>query len=110
MAMLKGMPRHRSAPIAAILAFSAVVALSCPRGDAPPGASIEPSELAARISSAEAPIILDVRSPEEFSSGHIPGAVNIPLDELAERLVALGLPSTDEVVVHCERGHRAQAA
>jgi len=62
------------------------------------------------MASGEAPVILDVRSPEEFASGHIPGAVNIPLNELSERLVALGLSPTDEVVVHCERGGRAEAA
>jgi rhodanese-related sulfurtransferase len=104
------MPRlHRSAPIVGTLAFLAV-AWSCVRGDATSRASIEPSELAARISSDEAPFVLDVRSPDEFASGHIPGAVNVPVHELAERLLGLGLSPSDEIVVHCERGGRAEAA
>ena len=86
------------------------VAASCGRKDVAPSASIEPSELAARISSKEAPFILDVRSPDEFASGHIPGAVNVPINELSERLPALGLSPKDEIVVHCERGGRAEVA
>jgi rhodanese-related sulfurtransferase len=87
------------------------VAASCGRKDvAHPSASIEPSELAAQIASKRAPFILDVRSPGEFASGHIPGAVNVPVHELSERLVALALSRTDEIVVHCERGGRAEVA
>jgi rhodanese-related sulfurtransferase len=86
------------------------VAAACGRNVVAPSASIEPSELAARISSKEAPFILDVRSPDEFASGHIPGAVNVPVHELSERLVALGLSPKDEIVVHCERGGRAELA
>jgi rhodanese-related sulfurtransferase len=86
------------------------VAAACARGDATPGVSIEPPELAARIASAEPPVILDVRSPEEFASGHIPGAVNIPYDQLSERLAASGLSPTAEIVVHCQSGRRAEIA
>ena len=102
------MPRRRLAHSIGILAVLAA-ASACARANAE-GASVEPSELAARIASAEAPAILDVRSPEEFASGHIPGAVNIPYDQLSERLAASGLSATDEVVVYCERGRRAEVA
>ena len=107
--MLAWALKPHSARLAGALALLAVVS-SCMRGDATPGASIEPSELAARIASAESPVILDVRSPEEFSSGHIPGAVNIPYDQLSERLAASGLSPTAEIVVHCESGRRAEVA
>ena len=103
------MPRQRSARSLGIFAALAVAA-SCARVDAEPGAAIEPSELAARIAAAEAPVILDVRSPEEFASGHIPGAMNIPYDQLSERLAASGLSPSAEVVVHCESGRRAEVA
>ncbi|MEN8183561.1 MAG: rhodanese-like domain-containing protein [Myxococcota bacterium] len=73
-------------------------------------ASIEPSELAARIASGSAPRILDVRTPGEFAAGHIPGAINVPHDELGDRLSSLDLAPTEEIVVHCERGGRAAAA
>ncbi|WND33520.1 metalloregulator ArsR/SmtB family transcription factor [Streptomyces sp. BB1-1-1] len=44
-------------------------------------------------------IVLDVRSHEEYLSGHIPGALSIPLEELGERLTAL--PSDRDIVAYC---------
>ena len=105
--MLK--PRRRSARIAGSFVLTAAL-LACARGGAETGSSIEPSELAAQISAGTAPVILDVRTPEEFASGHIPGAVNIPIDQLEGRLATAGLPRSDEIVVHCERGPRAAKA
>ena len=43
--------------------------------------------------------VLDVRPPEEFQAGHIPGAISIPLKELKRRLA--NLPSDQEVVAYC---------
>jgi rhodanese-related sulfurtransferase len=43
--------------------------------------------------------VLDVRPPEEFAAGHVPGAVNIPMDQLARRLREL--PKGREVVAYC---------
>lgn len=43
--------------------------------------------------------VLDVRPPEEFAAGHVPGAVNIPIQELARRLAEL--PKRKEVVAYC---------
>ena len=43
--------------------------------------------------------VLDVRPPEEFASGHVPGALNIPIDQLARRLREL--PKGIEVVAYC---------
>ena len=37
--------------------------------------------------------LVDVRTPSEFASGHIEGAVNIPLQQLTERISELGLKS-----------------
>ncbi len=54
-------------------------------------------------------ILLDVRTPEEFTSGYISGAVNIPLQELDQRLSEL--PKDIDIVVYCRSGNRsAQAA
>jgi len=44
-------------------------------------------------------IVLDVRPEEEFASGHIPGAISIPLSELRERLNEI--PLDHEVVAYC---------
>jgi rhodanese-related sulfurtransferase/biotin operon repressor len=43
--------------------------------------------------------VLDVRPPEEFAAGHLPGAVNIPVNELEKRLGEL--PKRREVVAYC---------
>jgi len=53
--------------------------------------------------------ILDVRSPAEFASGHVDGAVNIPVDVLGSRLAQLG-PKTRPVVLYCRSGARSAAA
>ncbi|UQA97380.1 ArsR/SmtB family transcription factor [Streptomyces halobius] len=44
-------------------------------------------------------VVLDVRPAEEYAAGHIPGAVSIPVDQLAERIAEL--PDDIEVVVYC---------
>jgi len=65
------------------------------------------AELAERIRAESAPFVLDVRTRREYAGGHIPGAVNIPYDELSGRLDELGADKTAEVVVHCQTGQRA---
>ena len=55
-------------------------------------------------------LVLDVRSPAEYASGHVPSARNIPHDELADRLAELEGAKDRPVVVYCERGGRAKVA
>jgi phage shock protein E len=69
---------------------------------------ISADELLARAGKPDAPLILDVRSAEEFASGRVPGAKHVPYDEVPARLAELGPPG--EVVVYCERGPRALKA
>jgi len=47
--------------------------------------------------------VLDVRPPEEYAAGHVPGAVNIPLSELEQRLEELG--KDQEIVAYCRGPH-----
>lgn len=54
------------------------------------------------------PFLVDVRTPHEFAGGHIPGAVNIPVDELRSRLGEL--PRDREVAVYCQVGQRGYLA
>jgi rhodanese-related sulfurtransferase len=49
--------------------------------------------------------LLDVREPDEWTAGHAPGAVHIPMGELAERLGEL--PAEDSVYVVCRGGGRS---
>lgn len=48
-------------------------------------------------------IVLDVRPPEEYESGHLPGAINIPLKELEKRLDELD--AGQEIVAYCRGPH-----
>lgn len=52
-------------------------------------------------------VVLDVRPAAEFAAGHLPGAVHIPLEELAERLDEL--PADREVVAYCRGDYCALA-
>jgi phage shock protein E len=55
--------------------------------------------------------LVDVRSPEEFAAGHLPGALNEPVAQLADRLAQFPVQRDHDVVVYCRSGHRsAQAA
>jgi len=56
----------------------------------------------------EATYVLDVRSPEEYASGHVPGAVNIPYDQIASRMAEV--PKDQDVVLYCKSGRRAGIA
>lgn len=53
--------------------------------------------------------LIDVRSPEEFAAGHLPGARNIPVDALERRLDEVGARDRP-VVVYCASGVRAASA
>lgn len=53
--------------------------------------------------------LVDVRTPSEFAGGHLPGAVNVPMDRLAARLGELG-PTSTKVVVYCQSGMRSARA
>ncbi len=68
------------------------------------------NELMARTKSETNTFVLDVRSPREYSSGHIPGAANINHTELSNHLEKLRGYEDKDVVVYCERGVRAQKA
>src|SRR5690606_25248941 len=56
---------------------------------------------------AQGATVVDVRTPAEREAGHIPGAVNIELDTLRERLADL---PAGPMVVHCAVGQRAHTA
>ncbi|MCX6141335.1 MAG: rhodanese-like domain-containing protein [Candidatus Kapabacteria bacterium] len=53
-------------------------------------------------------VIIDVRSPAEFSGGHVAGSKNIPLNELPGKLSSL--PSSKPIVFCCASGARSGSA
>lgn len=97
--------RLRLAMVSGVLALAS----ACSGPASTPAISGE--ELAARIRDGDAPLVLDVRSPEEFAAGRVPQAINIPFDALPDRMGELGVEDLDrEIVVYCESGRRAAEA
>ncbi len=56
-------------------------------------------------------ILIDVREPDEFAAGHAKGAINIPLNDIAQGAAQLGsVPKNAEVIVYCRSGNRSGVA
>jgi len=58
---------------------------------------------------SEGALLVDVRTPSEFREEHVDGALNIPLQELSDRLSELGEKST-VLVLYCRSGARSGSA
>ncbi len=56
----------------------------------------------------EGEVILDVRTPDEFAAGHVPGSFNISHESVAAH--AAELDQHKKVYIYCRRGGRAQTA
>ncbi len=69
---------------------------------------VSPSVAHKKLAQKPKPFLLDVRQPEEFRAGHIPGAKLIPLRELPTRLKEL--PKNQEIIVVCHSGNRSLSA
>lgn len=85
-----------------LLAFAAAAAAQ----EAPLAAA----DLVRLQQAGQALMLLDVRRTDEYRDGHIAGALNIPVEQLAERYTALGVPREREIVVYCASGRRAARA
>jgi rhodanese-related sulfurtransferase len=71
--------------------------------------SISPQALLERQAKGDASVfVLDVRTPQEFAAGHVPGAVNVPYDQVASQLAQI--PKDKDVVLYCKSGRRAGLA
>ncbi len=69
---------------------------------------VSATEAQKKLSQKPKPFLLDVRQPEEFRSGHIPGAKLIPLGDLRSRMNEL--PKNQEILVVCRSGNRSLSA
>jgi len=55
--------------------------------------------------------IIDVRSPQEFATGHLEGAVNIPYDQILQRVESIeGVEKSSELLLYCQSGARSAIA
>lgn len=100
---MKAVTLMRSAALGALVVAASVHAEET--------AKVTQDALLERIQKKDASvIILDVRSPEEFAAGHVPGAINIPYTHLPARIASIPSSTDKDVVVYCEVGVRAEKA
>ncbi len=55
-------------------------------------------------------LIVDVRTPEEFATGHYPGAINIPHDNIVDGIRGLSVAESQPIVLYCRTGNRSGQA
>jgi rhodanese-related sulfurtransferase len=72
------------------------------------GTSISAADLAQRVQAGESLVVIDVREPSEYRTGHVPGSRNIPLGQVAQR--AAELPASGPVYLICRSGGRSGQA
>ena len=65
---------------------------------------------ATRLINSEDPLLLDVREPNEYNSGHLPDALHIPLSQIKDRTDELAKYASRPVIVYCARGVRSGSA
>lgn len=87
--------------IAAAIVVAALYWFLTSAGKTPPAQARELVEKGARL--------VDVRTPTEFASGHLPGAINVPLDQLSGRTGELG-KKDEPLVLYCRSGARSGSA
>ena len=73
-------------------------------------AVLDPQSLIERLGSETPPRLIDVRTPAEFETVHIPGAYNVPLDTLREHREEIARRLDEDVVLICRSGQRASQA
>jgi len=83
--------------------------LAC-QAETPAVGTITPVELAQRLKEPRPPVVLDVRTREEYAAGHVDTAINLPHDELERRLGEIPGDKSGEIVVYCRSGKRAKIA
>lgn len=100
------MPTIRWTLCLAALAFAC--SPTTPSAEAP-AASAGPAPTVATLAAEKDVLYLDVRSPAEFSAGHVDGAVNVPVGDTAKMAEVIGRKDRP-VIVHCAVGGRAGQA
>jgi rhodanese-related sulfurtransferase len=101
-----------AAAIALLVAVTGCPARKEPAGSAPPlvnawAQHVNTTE-AQKIVAEKKALVLDVRTPDEFASGHIPGAINIDFraGDFEQKIAALD--KTASYLVHCASGNRSR--
>lgn len=63
---------------------------------------IDTATLRAQLGSDEPPLVVDIRAPDDFAGGHLPGSLNVPMAEIPGEIDEIA--AADEVVTVCPHG------
>ncbi len=55
-------------------------------------------------------VVIDVRTPQEFTAGHLEGAINIEHTQIADAIAKAGVSKDDKVILYCQSGRRSGVA
>ena len=89
------------------LLVSALLFFSCAKEEF---TQISMEELAQRLQTESDYILLDVRTPEEFSTGHIPGAICIPNESIGKQEITVLPNKKQRIYIYCRSGSRSKQA
>ena len=81
-----------------------------PRGSANSYRQISMDEAVKMMKNEKNYIILDVRRPDEYAEGHIPGAINVPNEEIGTAEIAELPDKSQLILVYCRSGRRSKEA
>lgn len=84
--------------------------LKMPLFNSSPHHLIEISALEGQKKVEQGAALIDVRTAKEFASGHVPGATNIPYDQIGRRISEVSSEKEREIVLYCHLGQRALVA
>ena len=92
--------------------LSALLLSSCASDDGSSGSyrSVSADEAAEIMKSESGYVILDVRRPDEFAEGHIPGAINLPNEEIGTAEISSLPDKAQLILVYCRSGRRSKVA
>jgi rhodanese-related sulfurtransferase/glyoxylase-like metal-dependent hydrolase (beta-lactamase superfamily II) len=69
---------------------------------------VSPPMLAEELAAPQAPLVIDIRTPSEWNTGHLSGSINLPLSQLQQHLDQV--PRDRTIAVHCAGGYRSSIA
>ncbi len=97
------------------LLLPALLLAGCGRADAAsqPGGSYESIPMAEGVERMQADtdyILLDVRRADEFEAGHLPGALNLPNEQIGEQEIPLLPDKAQTIYLYCRSGNRSKQA
>ena len=69
-----------------------------------------PGDAKERLDADPGILLLDVRTPEEYASAHIPRSKSLPLDQVESRISKIAADKDTEIIVYCLSGARAASA